>query len=572
MAGDGTSDSAVESHLPTLDDVEVDRVGRILTRLEVLRSEQTSLCDMVSILSVEFPDPPGSEAWTPETVRMVLGIVDSVQAEQDCATTTQNGTPATAPQEPDVPSQADVSPEPETDPQPEADPEPVVHSEAEPEAETQPAADEGGERRAPREIEVPAADPVGPEPTTNAASMAPPDPRHGPAGGNATPTDEPVEHTLTRHDTLTIDQTRLEPNHDLRSDQVWFEDGDEVDDGYHHSPFVTIGQDAQDNTDDHLWVDADLDDAPIERRRPERHAGFGPRQRSVLGVGLMAMVLGAIGVGIGYGAHLLTSDVSAGTTSSALQNPDGSASSSEAQSASNESSLNQPEPGDSTEAADSTQTTGSTEAADSLQPIDTGTSADTTASTTLIVPPLSTDPASAGAPGDGTIVVQGAFATVAEADRYVTNLGVVFGSESIVQNHVINPKVTGPPDTGVVLAQVEYFLPNTADLDPRYLPLLDNVKDILTVNPHITLLIDAEPGTVDARDVDPDVAERRFEAIRNHLVRAGVDEGQLTGFWASSTAEPAPATTGDQQRQVVLTLNGAAADPDPEAPEATETG
>lgn len=525
MAGDGTSDSVVEDRRPTLDDAEVDRVGRILARLDSLRSKGMGLQDMVSILTVEFPDPPGSEAWTPETVTLVLSVVDSVHSEQGDSQTAQNGS-------------ADAA-RPETAVRPQ-DTEPVVPDEAVDGSEPAPSVMSMVTRRGSRRADaLCAAETV---PDVKERSW---DRRSRPVDRIASTTADPVERARAHHSTITLDRFGFEADaaHDLVVDELDYDHADHGHDYYGHN-----------QADPGYYLDPNRIHEQVDR--PVLNGTTEPRRRTPLGVGLAAMVLGAIGVSIGYGAHVLTTDVSVETASSALQDspgPDspGPESSAESQPASNDASLIEPPPTDAPAPAEPA--------------VDAPT--ETTAAPTLVVPGSSTDPASAVAPGDGTIVVNGAFANEADAERYLTNLGNVFGRESIVGNHAINPDVTDPPNTDVGLDQVQYFLPNTSELDPRILPLLTSVGQILTANPQIVLQIEAPAGTVGSRALSPDVEERRFKAIEAYLISVGVDRQQLTGSWANPGAEPSQEPAGDQRRQIVLTLNGAAADPD-----STETG
>ena len=97
---------------------------------------------------------------------------------------------------------------------------------------------------------------------------------------------------------------------------------------------------------------------------------------------------------------------------------------------------------------------------------------------------------------------------------------------------------------GIVLGDTVRFLPGSATLDHRSDGLLDSLADILDAHPEILRLeVAGHTDSAGSDAINKTLSEQRAAAVREYLIRRGIDAGRLTAVGYGESTPLAPNTT-----------------------------
>ena len=136
-------------------------------------------------------------------------------------------------------------------------------------------------------------------------------------------------------------------------------------------------------------------------------------------------------------------------------------------------------------------------------------------------------PATATIRSDGLLYFEGAFASRAVADRYVSQAAAIFGDDAIVEDYVIDPAAPEPQASDVTLSKPVLFETDSAEIHPDFIPYLEACAGVLELNPDITMSISAFTDSVGDADYNLELSRQRAEAIYDFYASLDIGSDQL---------------------------------------------
>ncbi len=150
----------------------------------------------------------------------------------------------------------------------------------------------------------------------------------------------------------------------------------------------------------------------------------------------------------------------------------------------------------------------------------------------------------------GVIYLRGRVPNTEIGDAIFERAAAVMGPDNVVNEYLIDPSVTFDPNAGAPLyvQDLVLFGSGSAEIDPRFTPLLDLGIKLLGQNPQVTITV---TGHTDSQGNDFNnlaLSQERVQAILNYWTRAGVDPNRIT-IIGKGEAEPIDDNTTPEGRQ-----------------------
>ena len=158
---------------------------------------------------------------------------------------------------------------------------------------------------------------------------------------------------------------------------------------------------------------------------------------------------------------------------------------------------------------------------------------------------------------DGKLYLEGAFASQAAADAFLTAAGGVFGRENIVEEYVVDPAAPAPTVADVALDKPVLFETGTATIHPDYIPFLEACAGVLELNPHIVMSVSAFTDSLGDEDFNLELSRQRAEAILDFYRSRDIGDDQLIGTGYGEAVPVADNETEEgrqQNRRAMLQL------------------
>ncbi|MBK6754812.1 MAG: OmpA family protein [Flavobacteriales bacterium] len=102
-------------------------------------------------------------------------------------------------------------------------------------------------------------------------------------------------------------------------------------------------------------------------------------------------------------------------------------------------------------------------------------------------------------------------------------------------------------DNTVVRTSTVYFATNRSSLDPRFIPSLSKITDLLREHDRLTLVIEAHTDDKGTEQYNRELSDRRAQALVDHFIAQGVDATRLTPI-GHGEAQPIAANTQEKGR------------------------
>jgi OmpA-OmpF porin, OOP family len=115
----------------------------------------------------------------------------------------------------------------------------------------------------------------------------------------------------------------------------------------------------------------------------------------------------------------------------------------------------------------------------------------------------------------------------AAADIIITKAANVLGLANVVVEYTFDPRASAPTEGTLFVADTVLFAPNSSDLAPDFVPILNLGVVLLNQNPKITIDIIGHTDSDGTAEDNLALAQRRCDAVIAYLAAAGVDPARL---------------------------------------------
>jgi outer membrane protein OmpA-like peptidoglycan-associated protein len=148
------------------------------------------------------------------------------------------------------------------------------------------------------------------------------------------------------------------------------------------------------------------------------------------------------------------------------------------------------------------------------------------------------------------IVVEGEVPTTQASAGLLLLLEQVVGVGNVdIADLAVNPDAATPDRIALVVANEVVFPPSSAEIEGEFLATLDNVADMMTINPDLTAVVEGHADSVGARSVNLSLSQRRADAVVDYLVGNGVERVRLIGMGRGSDEPIADNSTPEGREQ-----------------------
>lgn len=160
----------------------------------------------------------------------------------------------------------------------------------------------------------------------------------------------------------------------------------------------------------------------------------------------------------------------------------------------------------------------------------------------------------------GTVYLQGRVPSQEIIDAIVARAAAVIGAENVVVEYEIDPTVPFDPgeSTPLYVEDVVLFPFNSADIDPRFYPLLDLGVLLLSQNPNATITVVTRTDAVGSEEVNLEMATERAESIIEYWAAKGIDRERIIADPRGEelATENADETQAAQERRAEFIITG----------------
>ena len=170
------------------------------------------------------------------------------------------------------------------------------------------------------------------------------------------------------------------------------------------------------------------------------------------------------------------------------------------------------------------------------------TVAPTTVVPTTVVAPQSTVPLGSLLPrsavfAQGKIYLRGTVPSQAVADVIIGKAAQVLGRDNVIVEYVVDSRAPVANEGVLSVADTVLFAPNSADLAPDFLPILNLGVVLMKQNGAVTIDVVGHTDSDGSVHTNQTLAQGRCDAVIAYLTSAGIEPGRLSAQ-AKGQAEP----------------------------------
>lgn len=144
---------------------------------------------------------------------------------------------------------------------------------------------------------------------------------------------------------------------------------------------------------------------------------------------------------------------------------------------------------------------------------------------------------------DGKLVLQGTVPSAEVRERFRQEAAAVIGAENVIVRYQIDPRVPVPTDGRVRVDEEFLFAKNSAEVDPRYEPLLQLGVTVLRINPQARMRITGYTDTSGSAEVNQRLSQARADALVGYLVANGIAAQRVEAVGKGPADPVAPTDT-----------------------------
>ena len=160
----------------------------------------------------------------------------------------------------------------------------------------------------------------------------------------------------------------------------------------------------------------------------------------------------------------------------------------------------------------------------------------------------------------GHVTLRGIVPNRAMADALLAKAVAVVGAANVTDNYVIDPSAPSDVDGRVRIADPVLFRTGSAELDPRYAPLLDAGAILMALNPKVVLQVVGHTDSTGSDETNLALSIARAQAVVDHVkAKGGFDDARFVvrGVGASQPiADNATAGGRTANRRIEVTILG----------------
>ncbi len=160
----------------------------------------------------------------------------------------------------------------------------------------------------------------------------------------------------------------------------------------------------------------------------------------------------------------------------------------------------------------------------------------------------------------GHVTLRGVVPTRAMADALRAKAVAVVGAANVTDEYVIDPAAPSDVDGRVRIADPVLFRIGSAELDPRYAPLLDAGAILMALNPKVVLLVVGHTDSTGSDETNVALSIARARSVVDHVkAKGGFDDSRfvVTGVGASQPIADNATTEGRRaNRRIEVTILG----------------
>jgi outer membrane protein OmpA-like peptidoglycan-associated protein len=173
-----------------------------------------------------------------------------------------------------------------------------------------------------------------------------------------------------------------------------------------------------------------------------------------------------------------------------------------------------------------TQTTNTPSSEAATDPLQSTSSATPPGSTSEIIGLGGGEPVVAEL-SDGEIVLSGNVPSAGDVAQVISLAESVVGEGNVTSSLTID-ETTAPVDRmSVVVADQIVFAPYSAELEPRFLPTLDQIIDFMRLDPSLTMVVRGHTDSAGDDIENLALSQRRAEAVVAYAVEQGINPSRL---------------------------------------------
>jgi outer membrane protein OmpA-like peptidoglycan-associated protein len=158
------------------------------------------------------------------------------------------------------------------------------------------------------------------------------------------------------------------------------------------------------------------------------------------------------------------------------------------------------------------------------------------------------------------IVVAGAVPTTQASAGLVLLLEQVAGVGNVdTAGLAVDPGVAMPDRIALVVGSEVVFAISSDVIEPEFLPVLDNVAEMLIANPDLTAVVEGHADSVGNPSQNLSLSQRRADVVVDHLAGKGIERVRLVAIGRGSDepiADNATAEGREQNRRIEFVIVG----------------
>lgn len=131
---------------------------------------------------------------------------------------------------------------------------------------------------------------------------------------------------------------------------------------------------------------------------------------------------------------------------------------------------------------------------------------------------------------DGKLVLQGTVPSAEIRQRFFDEAAAVIGAENVIVRYRIDPRVPVPTDGRVRVDEDFLFATGSAEIDPRYEPVLQLGVTVMKLNPAARMRVVGYTDSTGSAARNLELSQARAGALKGYLVLSGIAANRIDGI------------------------------------------